>query len=45
VNTSNDATSNYDFKYISGLDSSTSDFLYLYTERPIYRPGDTVFFK
>lgn len=45
LNINTDATSNYDFKYISGLDSSTSDFLYLYTERPIYRPGDTVFFK
>lgn len=41
----NDQTSNYDFKYISGQDSSTKDFLYLYTERPIYRPGDTVFYK
>lgn len=45
VNINSDQTSNYDFKYISWQDSSTKNFLYLYTERPIYRPGDTVFFK
>lgn len=45
VNTYSDQTSNYDFKYISGQDSATKSYLYLYTERPIYRPGDTVFFK
>ncbi|MDD2908711.1 MAG: MG2 domain-containing protein [Candidatus Gracilibacteria bacterium] len=45
INTNSDQTSNYDFKYIAGQDSSNKDFLYLYTERPLYRPGDTVFFK
>ncbi|MBP8017071.1 hypothetical protein KAZ01_03620, partial [Candidatus Gracilibacteria bacterium] len=40
-----DEASNYDFRYISGQDSSIKDFLYIYTERPIYRPGDTVFYK
>lgn len=45
LNMNSDQTSNYDFKYIAWQDSSTKNFLYLYTERPIYRPGDTVFFK
>lgn len=36
---------NYDFKYISGLDSSVKNYLYTYTDRPIYRPGDEVFIK
>ncbi|EKE29741.1 MAG: hypothetical protein ACD_2C00107G0001 [uncultured bacterium (gcode 4)] len=45
VNTSIDQTSNYDFKYISGQDSSLKDLLYVYTERPLYKPGDTVFYK
>lgn len=45
VNKGSDQTSNYDFKYIAWQDSTTKDFLYLYTERPIYRPWDTVFFK
>lgn len=42
---SNDQVSNYDFKYIAGQDSSTKDYLYLYSDRPLYRAGDTVFFK
>ncbi|EKE28080.1 MAG: hypothetical protein ACD_3C00105G0018 [uncultured bacterium (gcode 4)] len=45
VNTFIDQTSNYDFKYISWLDSSLKDLLYVYTERPLYKPGETVFFK
>lgn len=40
-----DQVSNYDFKYIAGQDSSTKDYLYLYSDRPLYRAGDTVFFK
>ncbi len=40
-----DSFSNYDFKYISGESSSQKDYLYLYTERPIYKPGDIVYFK
>ncbi len=39
------STSNYDFKYISWVSSSQKNFLYLYTERPIYKPWDTVYFK
>lgn len=45
ISINSDQTSNYDFKYISGQDSSIKDYLYIYTERPIYRPGDTVFLK
>lgn len=40
-----DQVSNYDFKYIAGQDSSTKDYLYMYSDRPLYRAGDTVFFK
>ncbi len=40
-----DQTSNYDFKYISGMDASNRDYLYIYPERPLYKRGDTVFFK
>lgn len=40
-----DYFSNYDFKYISGQDSSTKDFAYVYSDRPIYRPWDEVQIK
>ncbi len=40
-----DFFSNYDFKYISGQDSSDKHYAYVYTDRPIYRPGDEVFIK
>lgn len=40
-----DLTSNYDFQYISGQDTSTKDYLYIYPDRPLYKPGDSVFFK
>lgn len=40
-----DQVSNYDFKYIAGQDSSTKDYLYMYSDRPLYKAGDTVFFK
>jgi uncharacterized protein YfaS (alpha-2-macroglobulin family) len=40
-----DATSNYDFKYVAGQDSSERDYLYLYTDRPLYKVGETVFYK
>lgn len=40
-----DVFSNYDFKYISWETTSEKNYLYLYTERPIYKPGDTVYFK
>lgn len=45
LNTSADLVSNYDFKYISGQESSTKDYLYMYSDRPLYKVGDTVFFK
>lgn len=45
LNKNSDQVSNYDFKYISGQDSSTKDYLYMYSDRPLYRAGDTVFFK
>ncbi|MDD2515797.1 MAG: MG2 domain-containing protein, partial [Candidatus Gracilibacteria bacterium] len=45
VSKDEDMTSNYDFKYIFGQDSSTKDYLYIYPDRPLYRPGDTVYFK
>ncbi len=45
LDASGDMASNYDFKYVSGADSSTRDYLYLYTDRPIYKPGDRVNFK
>lgn len=40
-----DITDNYDFGYIAWQDSAEKEFLYLYTERPLYKPWDTVYFK
>ncbi len=40
-----DATSNYDFGQYGGSDSSDRDYVYLHTDRPIYRAGDTVNFQ
>ncbi len=40
-----DFFSNYDFKYVSGMDSSQKKYAYVYTDRPIYRPGDEIFIK
>ncbi len=37
--------SDYDFKYYWWESSYTKNYLYLYTERPIYKPGDTVYIK
>lgn len=45
LSTLSDQTSNYDFGYVSGQDSSTRDYAYVYGDHPIYRVGDTVFFK
>ncbi len=45
LSTSSDSVSNYDFGYVSGQDSSTKDYAYVYGDRPIYRVGDTVYFK
>ncbi len=45
LNLSQDRTSNYDFKYISGQDASDRDYLYIYPDRPLYQLGDTVSFK
>ena len=32
-----DQVSNYDFKYIAGQDGTTKDYLYMYSDRPLYR--------
>lgn len=45
LNLNQDQTSNYDFKYISGMDASTRDYLYIYPDRPLYKLSDTVYFK
>jgi len=45
TDTMTDIWENYDFGYIAWQDSSEKEFLYLYTERPIYKPGDKVYFK
>ena len=45
LNLGSDETSNYDFKYISGQDASNRDYLYIYPDRPLYKPSDTVYFK
>lgn len=45
LSTASDQTSNYDFGYVSGQDTSTKDYAYVYGDRPIYRVGDTVHFK
>lgn len=45
LESTSDITENYDFGYIAGQWSAEKDFLYLYTERPIYKPGDTVYYK
>ena len=36
---------NYDFRHVGGNDTSQRDYLYLYTDRPIYKPGETIYFK
>lgn len=43
--TSYDHVSNYDFRYISGQDSFERDYLYIYSDRPLYKAGDTIYFK
>lgn len=45
LSTYSDSVSNYDFGYVSGQDSATRDYAYVYGDRPIYRIGDTVFYK
>lgn len=45
LSTLSDSVSNYDFGYVSGQDSSMRDYAYVYGDRPIYRIGDTVFYK
>lgn len=45
LSTYSDSVSNYDFGYVSGQDSSTKDYAYVYGDRPIYRIGDTVSYK
>ncbi|MFA5917809.1 MAG: MG2 domain-containing protein [Candidatus Gracilibacteria bacterium] len=45
VDLNNNMFSDYDFKYVGGNPTSDTNYLYLYTERPIYKPGDTVYIK
>jgi hypothetical protein len=45
VSMNTDEASNYDFGYVSGSDSSSKDYAYIYSDRPIYRAGDGVFIK
>lgn len=45
ITTDQDEAGNYDFGYNWWIDSYTKNFLYLYTDRPIYKPGDKVYFK
>jgi len=40
-----DTTSNYDFGQYGGSDSMDREFVYLHSDRPIYRAGDTVNFQ
>ncbi len=41
----NDSFSNYDFRYVGWVSAYEKNYLYLYTDRPIYKPGDTVSYK
>ncbi len=45
VDLNNNMFQDYDFKYVGWTATSDMNYLYLYTERPIYKPGDTVFIK
>ena len=40
-----DSFDNYDFWYVAGRSTSQKDYAYLYIDRPIYKPWDTVHFK
>ncbi len=42
---SNDGLANEDFQYVWGVSSYDKNYAYIYTERPIYKPGDTVYVK
>ncbi len=45
ITSNSDQAGNYDFGYNWWIDSYTKDFLYLYTDRPLYKAGDKVYFK
>ncbi len=45
ISLATDATSNYDFGQMGGMDSMDREYTYLHTDRPIYRAGDTVHFQ
>lgn len=45
LDSDNDGLSNYDFGYNLWEWTEKKDFLFLYTDRPIYKPWDTVYFK
>ncbi len=40
-----EGVSTWDFGLTQGYRPAVATFAYLYTDRPIYRPGDTVYFK
>ncbi len=40
-----DETSNYDHGVVGGVESQDTNFIYLSTDRPIYRTGDDIQFK
>ena len=42
---SEDNAENYDFNYIGWYSSYDKSFLYFYTDRPIYKPWDKVYYK
>lgn len=45
VDTDTDYLSTYDFGYNLGEWTDQKNYLFLYTDRPIYKPWDTVYFK
>lgn len=45
VDLSADMFSDYDFKYYWWVSSSVKNYMYLYTDRPIYKPWDKVYIK
>lgn len=45
IDLNNNIFYDYDFKYVGWTATSDMNYLYLYTERPIYKPEDTVYIK
>ncbi|MEF2175972.1 MAG: MG2 domain-containing protein [Candidatus Absconditabacteria bacterium] len=40
-----DYLDNYSFNFVGGNTSYSKNFLYLYTDRPLYKPGEKVYYK